>query len=96
MVYLYTPHDPPLVVTGGPQVGLIVSKAVGNSVARHNTARKIRAGMREILARPEGLEFREDQSIVIRALPPAATASTGEVEKDVRSCLRRITGASRA
>ena len=90
VVYVYEPHTPPLITTGGPRVGLVVSKGVGNSVVRHNVARTIRAAMRNVLADPAGVELKETHNIVIRALPHSAQASTREVEKDVRSCLRRI------
>jgi ribonuclease P protein component len=52
---------------GGPaRVGLIVSKSVGNSVSRHRAARRLRAGIRPLLADlPEGLR------VVLRALPGA-------------------------
>ena len=75
---------------GGPKMGVVVSKGVGNSVVRHNTARKIRAAMNSVFAAPGGVEIKEEQEIVIRALPHIADATTEEVEKDVRSCLRRI------
>ena len=75
---------------GGPQMGLVVSKGVGNSVVRHNTARKIRAAFGSILDDRSGVDIESHHTIVIRALPNSATATTEEVEKDVRSCLRRI------
>ena len=71
-------------------MGVVVSKAVGNSVVRHNVARTIRAAFANIQARTDGVELEEGHTIVIRALPNSATATTREVEKDVRSCLRRI------
>ncbi|MBC2682515.1 ribonuclease P protein component [Corynebacterium anserum] len=90
VVYKYEPDNPPLVTNGGPRMGVIVSKAVGNSVVRHKTARIIRAALRNVMADPRGVQFKDTQTFVIRALPYSATAQTGEVEKDVRSCLRRI------
>lgn len=83
--------EEPVVTWGGPQIGAVVSKAVGNSVVRHTVARKIRAAMAGILAHPGGLELKKEYIVVIRALPACAHASTREVEKDVRACLRRIT-----
>lgn len=99
VVYIYTPappkrigkiHTPRIDSWGGPRMGVVVSKAVGNSVVRHNTARKIRAAMSSILSDEAGVGIETHSNIVIRALPHSATASTEEVEKDVRSCLRRI------
>lgn len=93
VVYVHSPETS--TTWGGPRMGVVVSKAVGNSVVRHNTARKIRAAMANVLADPGGVELKESQNIVIRALPHSATATTREVEKDVRSCLRRITAPHR-
>ena len=46
------------------RVGLIVSKAIGNSVVRHRSARRLRAAVRPLLASlPQG------SRLVLRALP---------------------------
>lgn len=81
-------------VTGdatAPRVGLVVSKAVGNSVIRHRAARRIRGIMRPLLATlPEGAR------VVVRALPGSATdtgltqhigaaVATGLVRRGVRT-----------
>ena len=51
-----------------PRVGLVVSKAVGNSVIRHRVSRRIRGIMRPLLSTlPEGTR------VVVRALPGSAT-----------------------
>lgn len=51
-----------------PRVGLIVSKAVGNSVVRHRVSRRIRGAMAPVIpALPTGIR------VVVRALPGADT-----------------------
>ncbi|MEJ6018575.1 ribonuclease P protein component [Corynebacterium sp. H113] len=75
--------DVPFVRHGGPHVGLIVSKAVGNSVVRHAIARKLRH-----IAAAVAPEISADLDIVIRALPRSADATSEELEKDVRSALK--------
>ena len=65
--------DADVALQGGPRVGFIVSKAVGNAVIRHRTTRRLRhicAGRFDSLAIPTDL--------VIRALPAAGTASTSD------------------
>lgn len=74
--------------TAGPRMGLVVSKAVGNAVTRHNTSRKLRHAFRAVLE--EGsLDFPAGTTVVLRALPKSATASFEELVGDVRSCIRR-------
>jgi ribonuclease P protein component len=52
--------------TSEPLLGLTIGKAVGNSVVRHRTARRIRAAFATQLARlPAGSQW------VVRALPGA-------------------------
>ncbi|QUF01906.1 ribonuclease P protein component [Actinosynnema pretiosum subsp. pretiosum] len=67
------------------KVGFVVSKAVGNSVVRHRVSRRLRHVLRDRLASlPAG------SSLVVRALPPAATASSAELAEDVDAALRRL------
>jgi ribonuclease P protein component len=70
----------------GPRVGFVVNKAVGNSVIRHRVQRRLRHLVREHLASlpPTGV-------LVVRALPAAATASSGELAADLARCLQRVT-----
>lgn len=52
---------------GGPLVGLIVGKAVGNSVVRHRVSRRLRGAMARVVAElPAGCH------VVLRALAGAA------------------------
>lgn len=81
------------VTAGGPRVGLVVSKAVGNAVTRHAVSRRLRHTAGRVLDDAEMAgTLRPDLSIVLRALPAAATATSGELERDVRHALRRLLG----
>ncbi|WP_315151187.1 ribonuclease P protein component [Corynebacterium variabile] len=81
------------VTVGGPRVGLVVSKAVGNAVTRHAVSRRLRHTAGRVLDDAEMAgTLRPELSIVLRALPAAATATSGELERDVRHALRRLLG----
>ncbi len=72
---------------GRPKAGFVVSKAVGGSVVRHRVARRLRHIMStRLIALPPGA------LLVVRALPPAAGASSAELAVDLDAGLR---GASR-
>lgn len=78
-----------LVVTlGGPRFGFIVSKAVGNAVARHGLTRKLRGVCAELMKDPD-LQIAESAFIVVRALPAAASASSEDVRADIVKALKR-------
>lgn len=70
--------------SGGPWLGLIVSKSVGNAVIRHRVARRIRAAFDEV----RGDCPTTETSIVVRALPSAAEASSVELAAQLRKALR--------
>lgn len=66
---------------GGPRLGLIVSKKVGNAVTRHAVARRLRhafAQSRSALPSP-------DAYVVVRARPGAAGCSSTELARQLRS-----------
>jgi len=68
-----------------PQVGLVVSKAVGGSVVRHRVARRIRHVMRDRLDRlPPGTR------LVVRALPKSASADSARLGSDIDRALRTV------
>jgi ribonuclease P protein component len=76
--------DPP-----GPaepaRAGFVVSKVVGNSVIRHQVTRRLRHLVsKRIGTLPPGC------SLVIRALPPAATATSKELGTDLDAALKRL------
>ncbi|MFI9449183.1 ribonuclease P protein component [Amycolatopsis sp. NPDC052450] len=76
--------DPPDAAEAA-RAGFVVSKAVGNSVVRHRVARRLRHLVSARLGTlPPG------SSLVIRALPPAADASSAELGSDLDASLRRL------
>jgi ribonuclease P protein component len=80
-----TPSDKLVQTIAGPRVGFVVSKAVGNSVVRHRVARQLRHVVRDRLGTlPLG------GSLIVRALPSAAGASSAEFGHDFDAALRRL------
>jgi ribonuclease P protein component len=70
---------------GPPRVGFVVSKAVGGAVVRNTVTRRLRAAVRDHLSQlPPG------SLVVIRALPPAATAGYTELVADLEGALERL------
>lgn len=67
---------------GGPRFGLVVSKAVGDSVTRHRVSRRLRHIAAEVV---ETLE--SDLMVVIRANPASASASHQDLVRDFRKAL---------
>lgn len=67
------------------RVGFVVSKAVGNSVVRHRVTRRLRHLMRDRLG-----TVVPGCTLVVRALPPAAEATSAELGKDIDSALRKL------
>ena len=62
--------------------GFAVSKAVGGAVVRNRVKRRLRAIMADaVVTLPAG------SRVVVRALPPAATATFGELSADVRGAV---------
>ena len=76
VVHYYTRTD--TVINGGPRFGLIVSKQVGNAVARHRLSRQLRHICMEL-----ALELDREVDIVIRALPASASATSQALLDDV-------------
>lgn len=75
---------------GGPTapiVGLVVGRSVGGSVVRHQVSRRLRA---QLAARLQRLPAAS--ATVVRALPPAATATSAQVGADLDAALDRLTG----
>jgi ribonuclease P protein component len=70
--------------SGTPQVGFVVSKAVGNSVQRNLVKRRLRAAaLGQLSVLPDSARA------VVRALPPSAGATYADLDRDLDSCLRR-------
>ena len=76
---------PPALIFGGPRFGLIVSKSVGGSVVRHTLARRLRPLCMSVAP---GID--QESDVVIRALPPSASAPVSVLEKDLRRALQRV------
>jgi len=68
-----------------PVVGFVVSKAVGGAVVRNQVKRRLRHLARERLSSLPGSAV-----LVVRALPPAATASSTELGADLDRALDRV------
>lgn len=67
---------------GGPRFGLVVSKAVGDSVTRHRVSRRLRHIAAGMVA-----DHDSDLLVVIRANPASATATHEELVRDFRAGL---------
>lgn len=82
MVHVHQRSEP--VIQGGPRFGLVVSKQVGNAVTRHAVSRKLRHVVveRELVDKLE-----RSFDVVIRALPPAAAATSDELARDLEKAL---------
>jgi ribonuclease P protein component len=68
---------------GAPRAGFVVSRAVGGSVVRHRVTRRLRH-----LVAPRLADLPPGARLVVRALPPAAGASSAELAEDLDSGLR--------
>lgn len=71
-----------------PRVAFAVSKAVGGSVVRHRVVRRLRQVISEYLT-----EMPAGCTVVVRALPSAATATSAELAEDLDALIPRVTGA---
>lgn len=65
--------------------GLVVSKAVGNSVVRHRVSRRLRA----LLADRNAL-FAPGMDVVVRALAPAGNASSAQLGAALDKAVRKL------
>lgn len=82
-VHLLAPHDGD--EPAAARAGLVVSKAVGNSVVRHRTARRLRALLAGRLpALPGGTR------LVVRAAPAAGAAPSAELASDLDAALAGV------
>lgn len=66
-------------------MGFVVSKAVGVAVVRHRVARRLRHLMRDRLP-----DLPAGTLVVVRALPPAADASSRELGTDIDAALKKL------
>jgi ribonuclease P protein component len=84
------PTSGPVVGVPGPRAGFVVGKAVGNSVVRHRVTRRLRAVVLEELPR-----LPASADLVVRARPEAATATSQQLHRDLRSGLDRVLSSDR-
>lgn len=67
------------------RAGLVVSRAVGGSVVRSRTSRRLRHLLRDrVRAVPAGTR------LVVRAAPAAGTATSGQLGRDLDAALIRL------
>lgn len=82
VVYLLAEAENP----GVGKAGLVVGKAVGTSVVRHQVSRRLRAQLADRLDRiPSGAK------LVVRALPETSSASSAELGRDLSRALDKLT-----
>lgn len=67
------------------RVGFVVGRAVGGSVVRHRTVRRLRHLVRDRLEQLPGGAL-----LVVRALPPAGTADSAALGRDLDATLDRL------
>ncbi|MEP9415482.1 ribonuclease P protein component [Gordonia sp. VNQ95] len=72
-------------MTGGPWLGLIVSKSVGSAVVRHRVARRIRAAFRSVMDSAPA----DETFVVVRALPGAASVGSDQLAEQLREVFGR-------
>lgn len=86
--------DPAEAVDPVVRAGVVVSKAIGGAVDRNRVARRLRPLIRRRLA-----DLPAGSRLVVRALPPAGTARSSELDADLADALaaamRPRTGAVR-
>ncbi len=70
---------------GPVRVGFVVSKAVGGSVVRNRVKRRLRHLVRDRIG-----VLPTSGVLVVRAQPPAASASAAELASDLERCLERV------
>ncbi len=85
--YLSADQTSPDVSVEPAKVGFAVSKAVGGSVTRHQVTRRLR---HVVAAHVDSLA--PGSSVVVRALPPAAHATSAELEADFMTAVSRVSG----
>ncbi|EHB55094.1 Ribonuclease P protein component [Mycolicibacterium rhodesiae JS60] len=69
---------------GGPRIGLVVAKSVGNAVQRHQVSRRLRHVAKAVLP-----ELTSADRVVIRALPTSRQAVSARLEQQLRTGVRR-------
>ena len=70
------------------RAGLVVSRAVGGSVARNRVKRRLRHVVRDLMT-----SLPPSSWLVVRALPPAATMTSAELASELSRCVQRALSA---
>ncbi|EYR63527.1 ribonuclease P [Actinotalea ferrariae CF5-4] len=65
-----------------PHIGFVVSKGVGGAVVRNRVRRRLRGA---VIAQQDQIPAGTD--VVVRALPPSASATYADLSDDLRSAL---------
>ena len=91
MVLHYLPERPVVADGVHARVGLVVGRAVGNSVVRHRVSRRLRAAAAEELHR-----LPPTADLVLRARPESAAADFATLHADLAAGLDRLLGAEAA
>lgn len=68
----------------GPRVGFIVAKSVGNAVARHRVARKLRHAAYAVVG-----ELKPQDRLVVRALPGSLATDSVRLGAELRAGVDR-------
>jgi ribonuclease P protein component len=85
LVTHYLAPDPAADTLPVARVGFVVGRAVGGSVVRHRTVRRLRHLVRDRLGQlPPGA------LLVVRALPPAGAADSATLGRDLDRSLDRL------
>ena len=69
---------------GGPRIGFVVTKAVGNAVERHRVTRRLRHVVHSVIP-----DLNPADRIVIRALPSSNSVQSARLEQELRAGVRR-------
>lgn len=89
VVHLQRPHDGAGAAGGEPRAGFVVSRAVGGAVTRNTVRRRLRHLVRGHLA-----DLPAGSVLVVRALPPAARASSAQLDADLTAALSSASSAT--
>lgn len=73
---------------GGPKIGLVVSKSVGNAVQRHHVSRRLRHIAYRLITESSA-DLGTRSHVVIRALPGSREALSARLETELRTALKK-------
>jgi len=83
--------DAAATIPGPARVGFVVSRAVGSAVARNRVRRRLRALVASRLS-----TLGDGWFVVVRALPPAAAATSAALAADLESALQAVVRPARS